>query len=137
MRHIDQVQAGLELDTLIAELVFKDLKPKTDDTVDLYIKSGLFVSKGRQWIKQPIMNSHKWEPIQRSGHIAAAWGVVEKLTQDAGMICSVERLATHEYHVRFFNATSFELLGIGISKDAPIAICHAALKALGIEWEVE
>jgi Phage ABA sandwich domain len=67
-------------------------------------------------------------------NIADAWKVVEKLSKD-GFEFQVWREKNGKYNVEFAK-DFFYVFGFAESETAPLAICLAALKAVGVEVEV-
>jgi hypothetical protein len=107
--NIDTLSAGRELDALVAEKVMG--WTIYDDGI---MDQG---AKGRTWASE-------WHP---STDIAAAWEVVEKVQQATGCSAVVQKHA-RAYECWFIGSGQKETQW---ADTAPLAICRAALKAVG------
>ena len=102
MTDIDKLEAGLELDALVAEKVM-----------------GWFVAKG------PHSPTSPPDLIPRySTDIAAAWEVVEKMIDQGRRFVINNNFSRTMFIADFCGRDVLE-------KTAPLAICRAALKAVG------
>jgi hypothetical protein len=119
---IDKLEAGLELDALVAEKVMRwRVHPRNtahwmlrnDDDIDYLLKGQV----------------GQWRP---SINIAAAWEVVEKLADD-----DLWLTLNSDWYGKLFVACfrrKAELVGTSLHwTTAPVAICRAALKAVNHE----
>lgn len=132
MVEIDKLEAGPELDALVAEKVM-GCQPRRIDY------------HGREQIicPCPITSEYRHphggfkydepddELLRYSTDIAAAWEVVEKCVPYVKV--DARGLSTEAGHFRWvcqiWNGSSKEILGL--AQTAPLAICRAALKAVG------
>jgi hypothetical protein len=104
------------------------------------------------FVAEKVMNWHVWENEDGelmvtkgygcyshcpsfSTNIADAWQAVEKLSKD-GFDFQVWREKNGKYNVEF-TKDFFYSFGFAESETAPLAICLAALKAVGVEVEGE
>ena len=116
-----------ELDLLIAEKVMGlTVMPGSEEgkTVGDYIGPLYF-------------SNNRWKPLDHySTDISAAWEVVEKMKEDYMVRLQTNILGDWEC---YFTAPmeSETIHYAGISKSAPHAICLAALRVKGIEYETE
>src|SRR5262245_40649185 len=110
---IDNLQAGRELDALIAERIFGDFPVHLGDAP--YVQT-----------PSPHNDMH-YAPVESySTDIAAAWLVVEKFNDYSTQLDSHGNGYT--FHI-YKDATSYN----GDAKTAPLAICRAALKAVSAQ----
>lgn len=111
IENIDEMQAGPELDALVAERVMGWWATKDE------------CSPTGTWPYRPISDPELYGSFCPSRSIAAAWEVVEKL----GPYFSVEQYPGGRAWAAHFK-TSY---GTGAyAPTAPLAICRAALKAV-------
>jgi hypothetical protein len=99
---------------------------------DRRFKGGYYIPTWKQWL---IENSTVVMDYPRySSDIEYAWEVVEKLSKD-GFDFQVRRENNGKYNVEF-TKDFFYTFGFAESETAPLAICIAALKSVGVEVEV-
>lgn len=134
--NIDEMEAGREMDKLVAELVMK----KEPYRAEHKYFSGRFIHaeflcNENEWINDEIRkgNYGQWEYCgpRFSSSIAAAWGVVKKMKEKTGFF-----QLTFEYHA--INDTphwycGFDTVSSAEAETTPLAICRAALKAFAKE----
>lgn len=113
-----------EIDRLVATKVmgWKMLEIKHTDSGVI----GGFYDDGEK-----LIGVGEWSP---TSDIRVAWQVVEKLSKD-GCDFQVWREKNGKYNVEF-SKDFFYVFGFAESETAPLAICLAALKAVGVEAEV-
>ena len=130
---IDKMEAGRELDALVAEKVM-GLEPC--DKWELFRHGGL---SGPEWIHDVCQEDHtcypKENPSAYSTDIAAAWKVVERLCElpSVGIIIKAypKWNEKHERNFLYEYVATFPDLGLqAVADTAPLAICRAALKAI-------
>lgn len=116
MAEIDILEAGREMDALMAERVMG------------------WVRYGDHWVTtghepNALGCTYRWAAMTfaPSTDIAAAWEVVEKL-QDHGMAMSLV-FGVYTWECKFGDAG--DVFGEARHPDASLAICHAALEAMG------
>lgn len=145
---MNELKAGRELDALVAEKVmgwvhygnwWHDPKQKDDSGL---VKNGMKMMCRKDDIK-PTHNDDGdnigWHP---SSDISDAWEVVEKFKNVDGFIVSVDWCPHHEESPRWFceivemkNGKWTDKFWRDWADTAPLAICLAALKAVGYEPE--
>ena len=117
--NIDKLEAGHELDRLIAEKVMGWRKVFDEDQGD-----GMWIL----WVQQDGQEIYDQQLPKFSADIAAAWEVVEKLSQGESMVTvrtdrtALRWICIAETSTRTFSANE---------STAPLAICRAALKVVG------
>ncbi|GAB7387388.1 hypothetical protein BSNK01_12240 [Bacillaceae bacterium] len=120
------MEAGRELDALVAEKVMGWTYRKLP-TLD----EGAWVIEE----KEPVIWESRWKPSIR---IKDAWLVVEKMI-DSGFDLHLD--ADWKNGVYYYCEFSNLIGGLGVfgheAETAPLAICLAALKAVGVEAEDE
>lgn len=79
-------------------------------------------------------NSEGLDTLFYSSDISAAWAVVEKMRESEFSIFGISIDGTDEYSCGF--GKTWPCQSEGFSKSAPMAICLAALKAVGVEVPV-
>lgn len=136
------MDAGRELDQLIAERVMGGFVSDPDALSDtgevwywLHPKDGVLRGEPYQYKVNPVWD-HQWARWEPSTDIAAAWVVVEKM-KEQGNDFYIEGYAHFRprYDVNFKKAISdsFSITHMEAQADTlPLAICLAALKALGV-----
>lgn len=133
------MKAGRELDALVAEKVMGEGVPDGYERV------------GDHWEKEePIFDddgayTRSWQivewPALYSTHIAGAWQVVERLAEkwdwEIGFANLTEELAGMKRGWYALLVTAEDYCGqpVAYGETAPLAICLAALKAVGVEIE--
>lgn len=124
--NIDELQAGPELDVMVAEKIFgMKIRNITDKSCELW----------RDEIKPPNVNARPagWEkcgPLMRySEDIAAAWEVIE-MSDDYEVDLSDNDAEGRKRH-RALIVIGGEM-GLATELTASLAICRAALKALEV-----
>ncbi len=119
MTDIDKLEAGPELDALVAEIM--EPKPRGRPNEGLYYP---VLSPGGWW----VFNGIKWTPSkQPTTDWAAAGEVVEKLKY--GGFCLAYCPDTNEWDCSFTNTPELECL-CAYENTGPLAISRAALKAV-------
>lgn len=131
MTAIDDMQAGAEMDLLVAQKVMGWDPENEGNNSDL---NPYFFDNGKWWAGTTAREEHAvyWSP---STNIAHAWEVVERL-RPLGEPC-VYILAPEDREVFGTwgamvsdEVTADAIGGIGYGATAPLAICRAALYAL-------
>ena len=128
----EELEAGRELDAMIAERVFGEPYPAPIEEYPWWSSAPVYSPK-RQWIASATIgggeNAHIWSPRRYSTEIAAAWSVVERVdnrnsvVKDLGVhTFGLARYDDGTYAAMFFNASAR-------ANSAPLAICRAALRA--------
>lgn len=121
---IDNLEAGPELDKLVAERVM-GLVPCTH-WVDGF--STMSIIHGDECDGTPYLNCHDAKPgrwtKKYSTDIAAAWEVVEKFKPEVEICC------LHNGTYRAWLGAPLKTEWHGFAPIAPLAICRAALKAV-------
>ena len=124
---IDKMEAGPEMDALVAELMGYICTGNTPEGKPLMYEDGSDVL---------IVIDDKWTPrcphrrFLPSTDISAAWPVVEKM-QSNDWFFDVYDTSSHELNVSFIYYTAGEnVRGEACEKSMPLAICRAALKAV-------
>lgn len=128
---IDEMPAGRELDALVAEKVMGFVRV-ADDTSDYH-----GVRHGTEVLLPPGETLHslrEWLP--RSGPIAFGYFVTQRYSTDIAAAWQVvERMRNPDFRLNKDGdwGCSFggELRFVGLAPTAPLAICRAALKAVG------
>lgn len=120
--NIDEMEAGRELDALIAERIF-----------------GLRVEWEQEYLGETIPSSKQLaDQYDENGilpmystDIAAAWGVIEKLAIHMIQF-RLEQTGSGITFAKFFDCTidMQKVIGGAHADTAPLAICRAALKAV-------
>jgi hypothetical protein len=118
---VDKLEAGPELDALIAQKVMGWILPPHSSIV------------GQMWVEPPMGRVHPEGPPPYSTDIAAAWQVVEKfnsweLQHNKWLISSSGR-NPNQYSATLTRYKP-EGFGAAVSTSMPLAICRAALKAV-------
>jgi hypothetical protein len=121
-----KMEAGRELDVLVAEKVMGEIKPVYSHEFHIEPKWSI----GGNWYCLPEYSSGdicEWQPKPFSTYIAAAWEVVEKI-QSNGDVLSLTYLEDFgemmwDVHFRIANTFAY-------APTAPLAICRAALLAV-------
>lgn len=120
--HIDSLEAGPELDILIAEKV---MGWRLGEPHYVYEKDMHGGSTEQSWEGPGLPRKDGTKPLNfgfnPSTSISAAWEVVEKLYPQQGF-------ALVWYGLRFWEATF--ALGAAEAATAPVAICRAAMKVV-------
>ena len=118
---IDALPAGRELDALVAEMVMHERLPPNGYDTDVAVRAEHIGGGG--YVRHPV-------PAY-STDITAAWEVVKKLDAD-GLVWAI---ADDEVYFAKGDPDSpdYRFGGVGLYPfvDKPLAICRAALKALG------
>ena len=104
---IDKMEAGPEMDALVAERVMGWTAERKPGLPHLWLPPGHFISG--------------WSP---STDISAAWQVVEKMLEKHEAF-HLEYIPDKQWYAMFWFATYFTS-----ADTAPLAICRAALKAV-------
>jgi hypothetical protein len=99
---------------------------------DRLFSGGYYIPNWVKWLKENSVVVTEYPPY--SSDIKCAWPVVEKLSKD-GFEFQVWREKNGKYNVEFAK-DFFYVFGFAESETAPLAICLAALKAVGVEVEV-
>ena len=133
---IDTLPAGPDLDALVAEKVM-GWTLGDPHWIHGYMMHGMV--EVRTWLGSETEDGAKSEGWSPSTNIAAAWEVVEKLSQ-SGVDFYLERDPYGRTHWARFNDTTQgtynkegcedKRLGDADAPTAPLAICRAALKAI-------
>ena len=134
---IDNMQAGRDMDALIAEKIFDWIWCACPDS----FKPGLPM---RRWLSEPYSNAPRWDGVtempieglyrqesnvlEYSTDIAAAWQVVEKLTCTTKQWFHLNQFSTG-CNAIFQNDAYDGYDAESDAETAPLAICRAALKA--------
>jgi hypothetical protein len=118
-----------ELDALVAEKVMgRTLKFHSREGFDQIARNGNWSGTYEEFLD----NQDYWSP---STDIAAAWEVVDHLTRDRGEGPILEFGLTRDFEHSWeaeFSIRSGGLNALAYSDTAPLAICLAALKAIGV-----
>lgn len=123
------MKAGRELDALVAEKVMglRVFNDKREYALPFILRDGVNHPP-------PFMPDEQMEIPHFSTEIAAAWMVVEKvLLHISPMVCREGLYAWVVSDKHDLNATNL----IVIEESAPLAICFAGLKAVGVESEYD
>lgn len=140
---IMQLQAGREMDALVAELVMGESKPSLDGiTIDDVFRHNTYSPGGAWYITAQFENGDipYWDPVRYSTDIADAWKIIEKLRAEGK---GIQVMTVSDWDVDdspiiwqcFISATSriFSRPQMGDAwanaNTAPLAICRAALIA--------
>jgi len=126
---IDEMEAGREMDALVAELVM-EWKYRTD------LESTWFILELYKKLDNPVFwngefgigyaKSNGWGPFHPSTDIAAAWQVVEKFNS-----CEITIAKDKSEYVCLLDfAPDMDKWYPAVAPTAPLAICRAALKAV-------
>lgn len=131
---IDKLEAGRELDALVAEKVMGlnlTVIPETCPYCDGYVSQ----NRDPGWCGS--CGAYVNEPEPYSTDIAAAWEVVEKMRtwKGKGTLGCRACIEIHSIDGSFEEGENKPYLAMiwgkeGIAKTAPLAICRAALKAV-------
>lgn len=121
--NIDEMEAGPELDILIAEKVMEWQR----------IESAVCLT----W--QPpkgLLRTYEWssyEVFRPSSRIASAWEVIEKLINGGDYLGITVDAGSHTevYSCSFWKTWDVKWKARGDADTMPLAICRAALKAMG------
>jgi hypothetical protein len=120
--NIDDMPAGLEIDAIVADKVFGFRR--WEGIPDAFHPKAI-----RWWqTEQPC------DPPPYSTDIAAAWNVFEKIERQPGFVFNRFIEKKDKSYV-----VSFDGINYSEAEDAPLAICHAALKAfelIGLDVDV-
>lgn len=121
--------AGRELDVLIAEKVMGWTWYKTGRGARMLCEPhhGQLADGS-----EPIANLATFSVPLYSSDIAAAWSIVEKM-QELGWTFAIELFEDNGNYSAYFKNTQNRDRYVGNADTAPLAICLAALKALGGE----
>ena len=118
--------AGAEMDRLVAEKVM-GWRPAPGTYLNEHgdeFSCELWVWDGYKDDRDFAQEVKRWHP---STNIAHAWEVVERLCEgDSRWAFSLSRDGDNDYHAKFFGPVS-----LGVAAKAPLAICRAALVAVG------
>ncbi len=121
------MKAGRELDALVAEKVMG-----WSDVGEITIGMTVYVAGHRPEGEQTVVPSY-------STDIAAAWTVVERMRELGWRMLLENWVSSDDAYAAFFHPQDRYRYGnhIGVTDDtAPVAICRAALRAVGVEvWE--
>jgi hypothetical protein len=135
-RELRDMNAGPQLDLLVAEKVMGWVK-ETDPNELKRLEIGLIPDDRRRWLKRPGGGWRYFAPAY-SIDIAAAWQVIEKmLAMDIGI--KVSRMPNNEMWHSTLYVKDEDGKYMATCEDrfeadtAPLAICMAALKAVGVE----
>lgn len=129
------MEAGRELDALVAETVFNLRRVQGADVPEKHYRLNLEAQVG--WVDadgQQVYCETCGDMPAYSRDIAAAWQVVEKINEEHGLEFTYNRVC-EEGEPRF---VQFEWCGAGraekyeaAAETVPLAICLAALAAVG------
>jgi len=135
---IDTMEAGREMDRLIADRIFnldtykKWIYVDRFDHFDCFLDDARYDENG-QWDYAFLQNGSFRRVPSYSTDIAAAWQVVEKIKdvfrkQKPDWDFAIVETGENHWLAGWLQYESFELSGEG--KTAPLAICRAALKVV-------
>jgi hypothetical protein len=131
--YIENMPAGTELDTLIAEKVMGEDKPTyTHDHDDVM---QIIYSDKKAWACLPEYDNGdicEWRPKPFSSSILLAWEVVEKIKEKGRLYLIVSDDIGYKAEILLSNPVP---MAIAQCDSAPLAICRVAL--LAIEYESE
>ena len=122
MMDIDQVEAGTELDAIIAEQVMGWVRYD-------YEKEG---TSHREWIETGTVGKHYHACFHPSNDISTAWDVVIRLAERGYELGRVgKEFGEGFYLAQFFHGRTYgQACPHARGMTAPLAICRAAWKAV-------
>lgn len=129
---MSELKAGRELDALVAEKVMGWRPMQGGVSMEIGEKGDLWEDGSRKWYgKDGDPRPMRLLPSPKfSTDIASAWLVVEKTDPVFSWVLS--RAQDGDYDVSMtFHATDYEIVYEATADTAPLAICRAALKAVG------
>jgi hypothetical protein len=132
-----ELTAGPELNLRIAREVMEE------DVPDGYERAGDHWEKEEPIFDDDGAYTRIWQvvewPALYSEHIAGAWQVVERMRENGVLLRIEPRASCYIVKAVTWNVTQDceELIAHSAQDTAPLAICLAALKAVGVEVELE
>jgi hypothetical protein len=133
-----------QIDVLVAERVMGGFVADPDELVEtgevwywVHPKDGVLRGEPYQYATRAIWD-HQWHAWNPSTDIAAVWQVVEALNRNGWYVSVLTGPAgaTPVVRLQAFDADGVTLISDDTRADTvPMAICLAALKAVGVEVE--
>jgi len=137
--NIDDMPAGREMDALVAEKVMGEPiptePPKCTGSIS-GIQHYFEYYPQKAWVPDGTSGGWRWKARAFSTDISAAWEVVEKLAYEPTVQGVYEKLSVVVTVRLYSNEEAWaKIEGRSWTKaeTAPLAICRAALKAVGVD----